>query len=78
MSTSSSRRLEEVRDEGYRRLHVATAEVLDLVLPDYCHRLIASQRSLGRCQASEAKPRPYGSRYLAMIGSASGLMQGRF
>ena len=40
----SGRDLEEAGNESSLRLHVTTANVVNLPLPDHCHRLVASQR----------------------------------
>ena len=49
LTTISSGRSEEVRDEGALGLHVAAADVVNLAFPDHRHGLIASQCSSCRC-----------------------------
>jgi len=46
-------------DEGSLRLHVVTADVLNMPLPDHRQCLVACQRSSGGSQAGEAEPQPH-------------------
>jgi hypothetical protein len=50
--------LEEPGNQGNLRLHVATAHVVNLPLPDHRHHLVTRQRPFRGFQAAEAKPRP--------------------
>jgi hypothetical protein len=67
MPAISGCNLEEVCHERGLGLHATTANVVNLSLPDHRHRLIASQCSSGRRQASETEPKPHQPLYSAMI-----------
>jgi hypothetical protein len=59
--------MKQVCDERGLRLHVATADVVDLPLLDHCHCFIAGQCSSGGRQTSEAEPRPHQPPYASLI-----------
>jgi hypothetical protein len=47
---------EQFGDEPRLGLDVATTDVLNLSLPDHCHRLVAGQRSSSRPEVAKASP----------------------
>ena len=49
---------EEPGNEGSLRLHVATADVVNLPFPDHRHHLVTRQRPFRGFQAAKAKLRP--------------------
>ena len=57
MAGVSADDLERPGDEGALRPHLSTANVIILSLPDHRHCFVAGQRSPGRSQTAEAKPR---------------------
>ena len=54
----SGRDPKQARHEGSLSPHLAPTNVPNLPLSDHCHSLVASQRSSGGWQATEAQPRP--------------------
>jgi hypothetical protein len=56
MPAISSCELKEVCDVYGLRLHITTATVVNLTLPDHRHRLIASQCSLAVGRLSKPSP----------------------
>ena len=59
---------EEPGDEVRLRLHVATADVVNPLLPDQCRRLVAGQPPFGGFQATKPRPRRHEPFDLSSIG----------